>query len=140
MYIYIYIYIYAPSSSDPPARRRTASALPDLSIYLSIYLHLSIYLYLSIYLSISIYLSFCLSIYASPARLAGRLAGRLATALDARRRAPPAAVTAAGNHDRLQKPWPASRFPPPVRGNHLSNTTCLTHDFFKRGEEFSKCN
>ena len=25
------------------------------------------------------------------------------------------------------------------RGNHLSNTTCLTHVFFKRGQSCSKC-
>ena len=28
--------------------------------------------------------------------------------------------------------------PPSFRGKHLSNTTCLTHSFFNRGEESSK--
>ena len=30
------------------------------------------------------------------------------------------------------------RFEASFRGNHLSNTTCLTHDFFKSGESCSE--
>ena len=87
-------------------------------VSLSLYIYIYIYIYIYTYVSIGVI-------------------GFVHFAKSLSRASPPLGL----RHSVLMgAPQAILTCPGPIRGNHLSNTTCLTHAFFKSGEQCAKLN